>query len=165
MGSFTGDVSGFLRNVFGITKEFHHKVFGNVMGQHAFTVAPVLMRPKSRGRVFLKTANPFHWPHLQPNFYSHKDDIVILREGIKMALQLGESQAFKRFGTRFHDVPFLGCENYQFRSDDYWDCCIRNIASSLQHQVGTCKMGIDPDAVVDPELKGINYFHYIVIFH
>lgn len=154
IGAFTGDASGFLRNVFGIPKSFVDKVFGSVRGRHAFTIAPVLMKPKSRGRISLKTRNPFHWPHLRPNFYSNKDDMLILREGIKMALQVGESQAFRRFGAKFHDVPFAGCEHYAFRSDDYWDCCIRNIGSSLQHQVGTCKMGVDSEAVVDPQLRG-----------
>lgn len=154
LGSFTGDESGFLRNVFGIPKSFVDKVFGSVRGRHAFTIAPVLMRPKSRGQISLKSTNPFHWPHLRPNFYSNKDDLLILREGIKMALRVGESEAFRRFGTRFHTVPFVGCEGYRFRSDDYWDCCIRRMASSLQHQVGTCKMGVDSDAVVDPHLKG-----------
>jgi choline dehydrogenase-like flavoprotein len=154
LGSFLGDDSGFLRNVFGIPKSFVDKVFGNVHGQHAFTIAPVLMKPKSRGRISLKSKNPFHWPHLRPNFYSNKDDLLILREGIKVALQVGESKAFRKFGAKFHSVPFVGCEDYQFRSDDYWDCCIRRIASSLQHQVGTCKMGVDQDAVVDPELRG-----------
>lgn len=154
IGSFTGDDSGFLRNVFGIRKSFVDKVFGSVRGRHAFTIAPVLMRPKSRGRISLKTTNPFHWPHLRPNFYSNKDDMLVLREGIKMALRVGESEAFRRFETKFHDVPFEGCEGYRFRSDEYWDCCIRRIGSSLQHQVGTCKMGVDSDAVVDPQLKG-----------
>lgn len=157
IGAFTGDDSGFLRNVFGVPKKFVEKVFGSVRGRHAFTIAPVLMKPKSRGRIFLKSRNPFHWPHLQPNFYSNKEDMIILREGIKIALRVGESPAFRRFGAKFHDVPYLGCESYRFRSDDYWDCCIRRIASSLQHQVGTCKMGVDSDSVVDPELRGKHF--------
>lgn len=155
IGAFTGDSSGFLRSVFGIPKSFVDRVFGSLRrGQHAFTIAPVLMKPKSRGRIFLKNKNPFHWPHLRPNFYSNKEDMLILREGIKMALKVGESRAFREFGARFHNVPFVGCEDYEFRSDAYWDCCIRNVASSLQHQVGTCKMGVDSDAVVDPQLRG-----------
>ena len=154
IGSFTGDDSGFLRNVFGIPKTFVDKVFGNIRGMHAFTIAPVLLKPKSRGTIFIKSKNPFHWPHLRPNFYSNKDDLVVLREGIKLALQVGESKAFKKFGAKLHSVPFLGCESFKFRSDEYWECCIRRIASSLQHQVGTCKMGVDQDSVVDPELRG-----------
>lgn len=58
-------------------------------------------------------------------------------------------------GTEFNTNPFPGCEDYPFASEDYWKCCLRLYASSLQHQSGTCKMGPvgDPDAVVDPELK------------
>ncbi|CRK92263.1 CLUMA_CG005747, isoform A [Clunio marinus] len=163
VGSFTGDDSGFLRNVFGIPKSFVDKVFGSIRGRHAFTISPVLMKPKSRGRIFLKSRNPFHWPHLRPNFYSNKEDMVILREGVKIAVEIGESEAFKKFGAKLHDVPFSGCENYQFRSDDYWDCCIRRIASSLQHQVGTCKMGVGRDAVVDPQLRVYGIKHLRVV--
>ena len=53
IGSFTGDDSGFLRNVFGIPKTFVDKVFGGVRGLHAFTIAPVLLKPKSRGTIFI----------------------------------------------------------------------------------------------------------------
>ncbi|KAL7038562.1 hypothetical protein ACKWTF_009606 [Chironomus riparius] len=119
IGAFTGDESGFLRNVFGIPKEFIDKVFGNVIGKHAFTIAPVLMRPKSRGRLYLKSTNPFQHPHLRPNFYSNREDLIILREGIKMALRVGEANAFKKFGTKFHDVPFTGCEHLPFRSGKF----------------------------------------------
>ena len=74
------------------------------------------MRPKSRGRLYLKSTNPFQHPHLRPNFYSHREDLIVLREGIKMALRVGETNAFKKFGTKFHDVPFVGCEHHPFRS-------------------------------------------------
>jgi len=74
------------------------------------------MRPKSRGRLYLKSSNPFQHPHLRPNFYSNREDLIILREGIKIALRVGEANAFKKFGTKFHNVPFVGCEHLPFRS-------------------------------------------------
>lgn len=45
------------------------------------------------------------------------------------------------------------CEQHLFGSDDYWICVLQNYGTSLGHQVGTCKMGRDSDAVVDAELK------------
>lgn len=58
-------------------------------------------------------------------------------------------------GARFHDRQFLGCEHLEFKSEPYWECCIRHYTSSLQHQVGTCKMGhpTDNTAVVNPNLQ------------
>lgn len=52
-------------------------------------------------------------------------------------------------------MPYLGCEHLLFESDEYWECCIKQITVTLSHQAGTCKMGpsSDPDAVVDPELR------------
>lgn len=93
------------------------------------------MKPKSRGRLFLKSANPFHWPHLQPNFFTNKEDLIVLREGVKLAIQVGESSAFGKFESRLHSVLYPGCEHLPFRSDSYIDCLIINYASSLQHQV------------------------------
>ncbi|XP_058823386.1 glucose dehydrogenase [FAD, quinone] [Topomyia yanbarensis] len=153
-GAYNNDDSGSLRNAFGITDEFYRKTYGDIIGQHAFAMSPVLMRPKSRGRIMLKSKNPFHWPRMQGNYYENYDDLVVLREGIKLTVQVAESPKFARFGARLHKQPFFGCAHYRFRSDEYWECCIRRIGTSLQHQSGTCKMGptSDPTAVVNPEL-------------
>ncbi|XP_058451235.1 glucose dehydrogenase [FAD, quinone] [Malaya genurostris] len=153
-GAYNNDDSGSLRTAFGITDEFYRKTYGTIIGKHAFAVSPVLMRPKSRGRIMLKSRNPFHWPRMQGNYYENYDDLVVLREGVKLSVQIAESSKFARFGAKLHDQPFFGCEQYRFRSDEYWECCIRRIGTSLQHQSGTCKMGpaSDPTAVVNPEL-------------
>ncbi|XP_055638852.1 glucose dehydrogenase [FAD, quinone] isoform X2 [Toxorhynchites rutilus septentrionalis] len=154
-GAFNNDDSGSLRAGFGMSKEFYQETYSSISGQHAFAISPVLMRPKSRGRIMLKSKNPFHWPSMKGNFYQNYDDLLVLREGAKLAVQIAESSKFARFDARLHDKPFLGCEHHSFRSDAYWECCIRRIGTSLQHQSGTCKMGppSDPEAVVSPQLQ------------
>ncbi|XP_055604865.1 glucose dehydrogenase [FAD, quinone]-like [Uranotaenia lowii] len=144
-----------LETIGGIPKEFHNFTYGSIAGVHAFSISPVLMRPKSRGRIMLKSVNPFEWPRMQGNFCDDYDDIVVLREGLKLAAAIGESKSFRQFGAKLHHQPFFGCEHLEFRSDEYWECCIRQMGSSLQHQAGTCKMGPRSDrfAVVNPQLQ------------
>ncbi|PSN57423.1 Glucose dehydrogenase [FAD, quinone] [Blattella germanica] len=71
------------------------------------------------------------------------------------AIALSQTKALQRFNSTLLRAPFPGCEHMTFGSDDYWACAARTVTTTLQHQVGTCKMGpdSDPDAVVDPELR------------
>lgn len=49
----------------------------------------------------------------------------------------------------------IGCENFEFDSDPYWECALRSMTSTLHHQISTCKMGPpdDAEAVVDHRLR------------
>uniref|UniRef100_A0A1A9W473 Glucose-methanol-choline oxidoreductase N-terminal domain-containing protein n=1 Tax=Glossina brevipalpis TaxID=37001 RepID=A0A1A9W473_9MUSC len=122
---------------------------------NAFDMVPVLLRPNSRGRISLKSRNPFAWPKMEGNLLQHPNDIQILVEGIEMILQLAKTSAMLRVDTKFNQRPFWRCEHLNFASQEYWHCCLRLYANSLQHQVGTCKMGPfnDSGAVVDSQLK------------
>lgn len=83
-GALSGDISGTLRNMLGISKEFFDTVYKDVIGKHAFGLVPILMRPKSRGRIKLKSSNPFHWPSMQPNYFQNPFDMKQLIQGIKL---------------------------------------------------------------------------------
>lgn len=154
-GGLNGDTSGTLRNLAGLTDDFFYNTYRNIIGKHGFTISPILMKSKSRGRLSLKSKNSFQWPRMEPNYLDDPDDIKTLTLAAEMAIKLTETTGFRRLGTRFNKNPYYGCEEFTFRSDEYWECCIRSVVLSLQHQCGTCKMGpaTDPDAVVDPEMK------------
>ncbi|XP_055375439.1 glucose dehydrogenase [FAD, quinone]-like [Condylostylus longicornis] len=154
-GGLNNDRVGALRNLLGLTKKFVQNTYSDIYGEHAFGLVPVLLNTKSRGRITLKNKNPFSSPKLVANYFQYPEEIETLTKGIRLAIKISESKHFKKFGTRFHRKPYYGCENEKFDSDSYWKCCIRRHAISLQHQVGTCKMGpkTDREAVVDSELK------------
>ncbi|KAK3932082.1 Glucose dehydrogenase [FAD, quinone] [Frankliniella fusca] len=132
-------------------------MFGDVEGRDAFTVNPVLLRPRSRGRVRLRSANPFHWPLLHANYYQDELDLRVMVEGIKLGVELGETAGYRRWGARLHPRAVPGCEQHPFRSDAYWGCAARTLSTNLHHQAGTCRMGPAAErsrgAVVDAQLR------------
>lgn len=83
-GALNGDMSGSMANMLGIPMQFVREVYADIMHKSAFSLVPILMRPKSRGRIRLKSRNPFQWPRMEPNYLDHPDDLNTLVEGAKL---------------------------------------------------------------------------------
>lgn len=82
-GSLAGDTSGGLRKTYSIKDEIFEAVLKPVLGKDSFGIVPVLLKPRSRGRVRLKSSNPYHWPLFYHGYYSHEDDMRTMVRGIK----------------------------------------------------------------------------------
>lgn len=83
-GGLSGDTTGAFKKSIGIRDDVYETMFRKVAGKDGFSLVPILMKPRSRGRVRLKSKNPFHWPLLDPNYYGEKEDIATMIRGIKM---------------------------------------------------------------------------------
>jgi choline dehydrogenase len=114
--------------------------------ENSFAVTPGLMRPVSRGQVRLLSAAPNGPLEIQPNFLQERADLDALMRGVGFALDLGAQPAFRDLVKRPASPPsrLAPRELEEF---------VRLSCSSYFHPVGTCKMGVDPLAVVDPHLK------------
>ncbi|XP_070853715.1 glucose dehydrogenase [FAD, quinone] [Drosophila suzukii] len=144
-----------VKTAHGLTDEFYQEVFGEVNNRDVFGVFPMMLRPKSRGYIKLASKNPLRYPLLYHNYLTHPDDVNVLREGVKAAVAMGETEAMKRFGARFWNKPLPNCKHLTLFTDDYWNCFIRQYTMTIYHMSGTAKMGppSDPWAVVDPQLR------------
>jgi choline dehydrogenase-like flavoprotein len=114
---------------------------------HGFSCHVCALRPKSRGRVFLKSADPMAEPAIDPQYLSDERDLELTIKGAKLTREILEAQAL---------APYRKSELFGIRdgmSDQEWAQHIRSRADTIYHPVGTCKMGTDDQAVVDPELK------------
>uniref|UniRef100_A0A8D8J959 Glucose dehydrogenase [FAD, quinone] n=1 Tax=Culex pipiens TaxID=7175 RepID=A0A8D8J959_CULPI len=120
-----------------------------------FSIFITLEQPKSRGRITLKNTNPYSQPRIKTNYFNHPHDLATVISAINIAVELGESAPFAKYGSTLDPTPIPGCESLPFGSDDYWKCTVQQKASLSPHQCGTCKMGpaSDPTAVVNPELQ------------
>ncbi|KAJ8931335.1 hypothetical protein NQ314_015743 [Rhamnusium bicolor] len=149
--SINSDAGARVRKVLGITDELYNTVYRPIANKDVWTLMPLLLRPRSRGWVRLKSKNPFEAPLINANYFSDSFDVKTLVE----AINISEAKAFRKFGSRMHRIPFPNCKHHEFGSDKYWECHIRTISMTIYHPVGTCKMGPswDNEAVVDPRLR------------
>jgi choline dehydrogenase len=111
-----------------------------------FTILPTLLKPKSRGWVRLRSADPFEAPTIQPNYFSDPDDLQTLVRGFKLARDIVLSDAFAPYRSENRlNYPVEATTDEQI-IDHILDTC-----ECVYHPVGTCKMGVDAMAVVDPD--------------
>jgi choline dehydrogenase len=114
---------------------------------HGYGLVTVLLRPKSRGEVLLTSNDPMAPPRIEARFLTHPDDLELLLSGLKLSRRLLAAPAWDQVrGTEFR--PGVGMQ-----SDDALRDYIRNTCGTVFHPVGTCRMGNDANAVVDPELR------------
>ena len=110
-----------------------------------FACRVALLRPQSRGRVELSSADPGVPLRIRQNFLAVGDDLKTLRAGIRMARDVGRQSPL---------APFVGKgDRAAQRTDAEIDAHIRATGITVHHPAGTCRMGTDDAAVVDPELR------------
>lgn len=118
-----------------------------VMPQGGVTLNSALLRPRSRGTVRLASADPFAAPLIDPNYWADPYDREMSIKGLKLAQEIMAQDALTPF-VLAERLPGPGVKSDQ----DYFDYACRH-AKTDHHPAGTCRMGSDAEAVVDPMLK------------
>jgi choline dehydrogenase len=156
MSWFAGLAGGFARTREDLTRpdvQFHFFPYStdrtdpSLHQFSGFTMSVCKLRPESRGTVEIKSADPALAPAIQPNFLEREADVATMLDGVKLIRKFAETPALARWIKHEHD-PGPGCV-----SDDQIVDFVRNKGFTVYHPVGTCKMGSDPAAVVDQELR------------
>jgi choline dehydrogenase len=124
---------------------FHLPTF--TVPEGAWTIAVGLVRPASRGTLRLRSAAPAEPPVIDPAYLSEEADVAAMVRGVEIVRDLVTASAFDDWrGAEV--LPGSGVQGDAALRD-----FVRRAAGSYFHPVGTCRMGIGPDAVVDPELR------------
>ncbi|PCH94170.1 MAG: oxidoreductase [Rhodobacteraceae bacterium] len=111
----------------------------------AWTISPGLVRPKSRGRVYLASSNPADLMKIDGAHLRHPDDLKAIMTGIELCREIGNSDVMKPYVKREvmpGKLDKAGLANFA-----------KNAATTYFHQSGTCAMGRDDMAVVDNNLS------------
>ena len=105
------------------------------------------LRPKSRGRVLLQSDDPFAAPKIQANYFSEDEELDALVKGVKIGRYILRQPAL----APFHKVEEAPGEAVQ--SDEQIRQFLLDKIETVYHTAGSCKMGSDPMAVVDAQLR------------
>ncbi len=119
----------------------------NRLPGYGFTMHSCQLRPQSRGHLELASADPFLAPRIHANYLSAPGDLKMMLEGVRMTREIFAQSPL---------APFAGDEilpGASATSEADLTAFIRRKAETIYHPVSTCRMGVDREAVVDPELR------------
>jgi choline dehydrogenase len=119
----------------------------NRLPGHGFTIHACALRPASRGLIRLRSADVADPPRIEPRYLSEPRDLEVLLEGMRLSRAIIAAAPF---------APFRGREVFPgegLSSRRELEEVLRRKAETIYHPVGTCRMGSDPAAVVDGELR------------
>jgi choline dehydrogenase-like flavoprotein len=114
---------------------------------HGYSCHVCLLRPKSYGSVTLASSDPKALPLVDPDFLAARDDMDRMVRGFKLMRQILSQPALAQFGGRELNATAKA------QSDDEIERCIRDLADTIYHPVGSCRMGPGDMDVVDAQLR------------
>lgn len=139
------------------TLDTYNSLVKPLVGKTTWSSYTVLLHPKSRGTIKLKSNSPFDFPLIDPNYLSDPNqvDINTLVSALKDVIKISQTSSMQKYDSQMFKIDLPNCKQYVFGADNYFKCLVQNLASSISHFSGTCKMGprANEMAVVDNRLK------------
>jgi choline dehydrogenase len=138
-----------------VKPEVWEAVHGDTPSSEGFTIFPVLMHPKSRGTVRLRSNKPQDPPLIDPRYLTEETDVKFLAEAYTFARRLVHSKALRDWEFQLANHLLPQCAKLGNYTEQYIQCHLRHITLPGNSPVGTCRIGAgdDPHAVVDPHLR------------
>ncbi|MBU2534404.1 MAG: GMC family oxidoreductase N-terminal domain-containing protein [Alphaproteobacteria bacterium] len=126
---------------------YDEHVFGTLEKKPGATCAVSIARPESRGTIMATSPNARDKPSIKPNYLSAPNDISVALAGVRHVRRVFQAPALARHVE--HEIA----PGDHVQTDEQTINFIRANGITIYHPVGTCKMGTDPMAVVDPRLR------------
>jgi len=116
-------------------------------GASGITLNSYTLRPKSRGTVTLRSADPRDLPVIDPNFLDDPEDVKISAEGVKISQEIFSQPSLQKY------IKTLRFPDRNVRTQEDYIAYTRQYGRTSYHPTCTCKMGRDAMSVVDPQLR------------
>lgn len=163
----TGLVNGFVRSQPAMATPdvqyfFMHASYANAAvraldTKPGMTVGVTGLRPSSRGSIHIESAEMAHMPAIRPNFLATTEDQQCLINGMKIMRDIMAQPAINQYIA--HEMS----PGSDIERDEDWLHFARENGQTIYHPIGTCRMGSDEQAVVDPHLRvcGVEGLHVV----
>ena len=131
---------------------FAHASYGNAQTrvldtQPGMTLTIYQCRPESKGSIHAKSNDPYANPAIRPNYLAEPYDQQVLLDGMKIGRRIIDNRVLDKY--RAYEMNPGG----KVQTDEEWLQWARETGQTTYHVIGTCKMGQDPMAVVDDQLR------------
>lgn len=146
---------GSLLKAFDVTDEIFEEIQKEIMQSNLLLPCTVLLQPKSRGKIELRSADPADPVKIYANYFEQQEDLKTLLKSVDVVKDMLKTDTMKKEGAWLQHFDIPGCRHTKPDSEEYWECNIRHVTTTLFHASGTARMGpkTDPMAVVDPRLR------------
>lgn len=132
------------------TAPFFDEGIGDPYPGHAVGIGPILLKPRSRGTITLRSSDPKDKPIIDPRYLTDDagEDRAALMSGLRMCAKIVQSAAFRGLVTGIARPS--GATSLD---DETFEKALNTLSHTLYHPVGTCRMASDDASVVDPQLR------------
>jgi choline dehydrogenase len=118
-----------------------------------FSICPTVSKSTSRGSLVLRPGRPTAQPLIDPKYLRDESDWQTLARGMELTEELVRTRAIREFGPRYPAFAFSDGWRVPLPARSARRTFIASVLTTTWHPAGTCKMGRDPLAVVDPQLR------------
>lgn len=119
---------------------------------YSFRIRSILLHPKSKGTITLKSKSPVDFPVIDFNSFSDPDDVDRIYKSLVYIKKLLNTNAFRQINAKLIKTVLPACKDFEYDSKDFWICTIRHLSFPSYHSTGTCIMGQKGSSVVDSKL-------------
>ena len=147
-------LSVFLETI-GLREEIGGKLVEEIERTSVIVVLSILLKPRSRGMVELRSTDPTDPVKIYANYLVEAEDTRTLVKSVDKMKEILDTDALTGNGMRFNRLDVPGCRRFEPDTEQYWECSVRHVSVSYYHSCGTSRMGPGNDtrAVVDPRLR------------
>jgi choline dehydrogenase len=125
-----------LLSAFGYSDYFIEKFYQANQKAYLLKIVLILLNPKSRGKIELRSTDPLDDPKIFANYLEEQEDVDTLVRGVKVLLEFLKTKSFAKHEAELLDFKIKECDKFEHHSNEYWECYVRYFSTTLYHPVG-----------------------------